>query len=76
MIDRKIFSERMKHARRERGLTLADIARKLSVVKQSVHTWENTKTLPTLDKAAALADLLGVSLDYLTGRTDRPEVNG
>ena len=75
MIDRKIFSERLKRLRKERGLTIVDIADALSIIKQSVHTWENMKTIPTLDRAAALADLLGVSLDYLTGRTDKPEVN-
>lgn len=75
MIDRKIFSERLITLRKEHGLTIVDIANALSIVKQSVHTWENMKTLPTLDKAAALADLLGVSLDYLVGRTDNPEVN-
>ncbi|MCL2696469.1 MAG: helix-turn-helix domain-containing protein [Oscillospiraceae bacterium] len=31
--------------------------------------------VPKIDTVAKIADYLGVSIDYLAGRTDNPEVN-
>ena len=72
MIDRKIFSDRLKCLRERRGDTLAEVAAALSVSRQSIHQWEKTETFPNADKLAALADYLDVSVDYLLGRTDNP----
>ncbi|HAQ40136.1 MAG TPA: XRE family transcriptional regulator [Clostridiales bacterium] len=32
-------------------------------------------TVPASDKLAKIADYLDISVDYLLGRTDKPEVN-
>jgi len=72
MVDRKIFSERLKSRRNHRGLTMVEIARTLEISKQSIHQWETMKTLPSADKLSELADVLGCSIDYLVGRSDEP----
>ena len=72
MIDRIIFSERLKNLKHARKLTTVAIASQLGIAKQSVHTWETMKTLPSADKLVELADLLDCSLDYLCGRSDDP----
>ena len=75
MIDKIIFSERFKTLKHSKNITTVAIANKLGITKQSVHTWETMKTLPSADKLVELADYFGVSIDYLVGRTDKPEVN-
>jgi len=44
------------------------LAEKIGVSRQAVTKWENGETIPELPKLIALADLLHVSLDSLTGR--------
>ena len=72
MLDRNIFSERFKTLRLNKNLTMVDIAKSLNISKQSVHEWQTRKTAPSIDKFVELADYLGVSLDYLVGRSDDP----
>lgn len=75
MINKNIFSTRLKQLREANKLTIVDIATKLGIAKQSVHTWETMKTIPSSDKLFDLAEMLDVSIDYLVGRTDVLEVN-
>ena len=72
MIDRNFFSNRLKTLKTDKNVTAVDIAKALSITKQSVHTWENMKTIPSSDKLLELADYFDVSLDYLVGRSDDP----
>ena len=72
MIDRVIFSDRLKALKQARKTTTVAIAVHLGIAKQSVHTWETMKTLPSADKLAELADFLDCSIDYLVGRSDDP----
>ena len=73
MIDRKIFSDRIKAQRHSKGITMVDIARALNISKQSIHQWEAMKTIPSADKLAELADFLDCSIDYLIGRINGAE---
>ena len=73
MIDRNIFSERLNLLKTKKNITTVSLASALSIAKQSVHTWENMKTIPSSDKLVELADYFDVSLDYLVGRSDNPE---
>lgn len=72
MLNREIFSIRLYKLRTEKNISIVDLARKIGLKKQSVHTWENQKTVPSADKLIALADYFDVSLDYLVGRSDEP----
>ena len=73
MLDRNIFSERLKTVRLMKNLTMVDIANALGISKQSVHEWQTKQSTPSVDKLLALADYFDVSLDYLVGRSDVPE---
>ena len=75
MIDRNVFSERFGVLRNDSKVTMVDIAKALDISKQSVHQWTNGKNIPASDTLLALADYFQVSLDFLTGRTDNPEIN-
>ena len=56
--------------RRERGLTLADVATALGVSKPTVWAWEKGKARPLPERIDAIAAALGVSPDELRERTD------
>jgi transcriptional regulator with XRE-family HTH domain len=55
------FGARLHRLRVERGLSLADIANRLSVSKPTVWAWEHGKARPVERRLAALADALGVT---------------
>lgn len=61
---------RFKKCRESAGLTQRYVATTLNVAPPSVSNWENGKSNPTNDKLEMLADLYGVSTDYLTGLSD------
>jgi transcriptional regulator with XRE-family HTH domain len=75
MLNREIFSERLKALRQQKQVTMVDVANVLGLKKQAVHQWETMKNIPSTDTLLALADYFDVSLDYLVGRSDNPEVN-
>ena len=72
---RKNFSERLSALRKERGISLATLGDYLSVTDEAVRLLEKSKRSPSFEVLCALADYFGVSIDYLCGRTDKPEVN-
>lgn len=59
------FGARLNRLRRERGLTLAQVADKLEVSKPTVWAWEKGKARPLPERTAAIADALGVSVEEL-----------
>ena len=54
--------------RKEKGLTQADLAEKMSVSNKAVSKWETGKSLPDADRISDLCTLLGISInDYFNG---------
>ena len=67
------IGERMSELRRDRGLKQKEIAKVLNVAVSTVSNYETDSHEPDLSNLCKLADLLGVSTDYLLGRTDIKE---
>lgn len=66
-------AERIKKRTKEKNVTAK---RMLAEVGLGVNTMSNMKTsMPTADNLAKIADYLDCSVDYLLGRTDKPEIN-
>lgn len=59
------FAERLVRLRTEKGWSQNDLARRSGISDSSIGKYENNIALPNLQNASALADSLGVSLDYL-----------
>lgn len=59
------FSERLRSARKQKKLTQNQIAHMLSISNVSYSAYERAISIPSLDTACQLADMLDVSLDYL-----------
>ena len=73
---RKIFSERLSALRKERGLSLIALGEQLSITDEAVRLLEKGKRSPSFEVLCALAEFIGVSIDYLVGRTDNPNIKG
>lgn len=61
-----------KEARKRKGLSQKELGEIIHVSQGSISQWEIGKTTPDLKTIIALADLYGVSTDYLLGRTKNP----
>lgn len=60
-----ILADKIIEERKKNGWTQEDLAQKLGVSRQSVSKWESAGAIPDLKKIIQLADLFGVSTDYL-----------
>ncbi len=70
-----IFNERLRHLRKERGLTQVQTAEHLSIAWRNYQRLEKDGNAPSFLTFVKAAEFFGVSLDYLAGRTDAREVN-
>jgi len=72
---RNIFGERLKEMRKKRGLRQNELAERANLQPTAISHFENGARLPSFDNLRRLADALEVTVDYLMGRVDEPEVN-
>lgn len=69
-------AERLKAARLRAGLTQSALGRQMRISPAWISHLENGNRLPSAGMLVRLADALGVSTDYLLGRTKRPAAMG
>ena len=62
-----IFAERLKELREEHNLSIAELAKQLSVSPIAISRWENQKRTPNIETLFLIAKFFGVSADYLIG---------
>lgn len=60
-------ADRIKELRLARGWTQAELARRLSVTRNGVNSWEQGLSMPSPPLLVALAKTFSVSTDYLLG---------
>jgi len=65
---RKILAERLKACRKEKGLTQMQVAVYCDITEKAYQNYELMTREPKLEILIRIADLYGVSLDYLVGR--------
>ena len=65
--------DKVKILANSKKVSLAELERKLDFSQGSISRW-NTQS-PSGDRLKAVADYFGVSIDYLTGRTDNPKMD-
>ncbi len=69
-----MLGKRLNRARKEKGFTAQQMADMLDITISAYRFYENGKARPTLDKLVQIADILGVTTDYLLcrdGETDQ-----
>ena len=65
---------RLRECRERAGMSQKFVALSLGVKPPSVSNWESGKTNPSQENLQQLADLYGVTTDYLLGRSDGAKV--
>lgn len=63
--------DRIKEIADRRGLSLQNVAEKANMGKNSIYKWK--RQTPQSDKLIEVAEVLGVTTDYLLGKNDTPE---
>ncbi len=66
---------RIKELRNERHITQLKMALDLNMSQNTISRYENGEREPGIAELIRLADYFHVSVDYLLGRTDKPEMN-
>jgi transcriptional regulator with XRE-family HTH domain len=59
------FGEKLKKARIESGYTQNELANKLTVSRAAIAKWESDRGMPDVTNLKAIAEVLGVGMDYL-----------
>ena len=65
----------LKKLRKERRMTQIAVQMATGIDQALLSKYETGDRTPTTENLVILADLYGVSIDYLLCRTDNPEIN-
>lgn len=57
----------------KKGITAYKMAKDIGMSTARLSNWKQGKSTPSAEAIAQIADYLGVSTDYLLGRTDDPK---
>lgn len=69
------FHFKLRELRNNQKISQQELANHLKISKSSINMYERGEREPGLDMLETIADFFNVSIDYLTGRTDNPEIN-
>lgn len=62
-----MIANQIRYLREQRGLTQADLAKKLGLTRSSVNAWEMGVSVPSVQYVIELAKIFKVSTDYILG---------
>ena len=65
------FSQRLKQLRKDKHLTQAQVAKRIGVTASMVSSYETDIRLPSYEAMVRIADVFGVTVDYLLCRQPR-----
>lgn len=68
-----ILADKIINERKKNGWSQEELAERLSVSRQSVSKWESAQAVPDLQKILKMAEIFGVSTDYLLKDELEPE---
>lgn len=72
---RDILSKRLKKCRKGAKLTQREVAIYCDITEKAYQNYELMTREPKMEILLKIADIFNVSLDYLTGRTEKKEIN-
>lgn len=68
---RDVLSRRLKECRKDKGLTQGQVAILCDITEKAYQNYELMTREPKIEILIRIADLYGVSIDYLVGRSDK-----
>lgn len=71
MPDPTTFGQRLRASRVARGRSIEWLADQVGLTRLTIQRYEMDRRQPEIDAAAKMARVLGVSLDWLTGLSER-----
>ena len=69
------FSEKIIWCRKKSGLSQEMLAEKVGVSRQAVSKWEIGESEPEISKLKVLAEIFGVTVDWLLSESEEPYIN-
>ena len=69
------FPERLLELRKANGLTQKQLAVESNLSEVGIKSYERNIREPAYQQLLSLANFFNMSLDYLVGRSDNPEIN-
>lgn len=70
-----MLGEQIKNLRTNKRLSQIELANKLCVTKQSVSNWENENIMPSIEMLIRIAEIFGVTTDFLLGLSEKHTLN-
>lgn len=70
----KIFRDRLRKLRKEKGMSQKQVAEGIGITEVGYQNYEVGRRKPTFSVLPTIAEFFDVSLDYLVGHTDNPNV--
>ena len=67
--------ERIRQTTKQKNIALKTFLEDCGLNRNFMYDLEHGKTLKTMATLTVIANYLGVSIDYLLGRTDNPDIN-
>jgi transcriptional regulator with XRE-family HTH domain len=64
------FGERITSIRKRKKISQSELGKKIGTSGDIIGKYERNEVLPSIEIARKIADILDVSLDYLTGKAD------
>ena len=71
MTNKLTIGQSMRKVRKAKKYTLVKLEAKSGISRQSIARWEKDRVYPNVMLLISIADVLGVTLDELVGRTAR-----
>ena len=68
------FGKRLRTLRKEKDLTQKELGQMIGVGRTTISEYESGKIVPRQDGLVKLAEILGVTVDYLTGNHEVREI--
>ncbi|MGM9670861.1 MAG: helix-turn-helix domain-containing protein [Oscillospiraceae bacterium] len=69
------MKNRLRRLRKEHKLTQVALQMQTGIEQALLSKYENDERIPPTETLMRLADFYDVSMDYIMGRTDKPEIN-
>ena len=71
-----MYGARIRALRKQRGWTMKQLGQRMELAESTISGYENEIRRPDLDTLIRFAELFGVSVDYLLGRSDDAAIGG
>lgn len=71
----KVSRNNLKELRKSKHLTQIAVQMKTGIEQALISKFENGERVPPTETLIILADFYNVSIDYILGRTENPEIN-